>query len=67
MASNVMNRGMGTQNQWHDSPYTLGQSLKSFRQVLLRFWTHLPKSVKEIKKNRQIISTPHFGKVPKVT
>ena len=42
--------GMGTQNQWHESPYTLGKSFKSFKQVLIRFWSHFPKSIKEIMK-----------------
>ena len=33
---------MGTQDKWHEAPYTFGPTLKLFGQVLLWFWSLFP-------------------------
>ena len=60
------NRGMGTQNQWHDPPYPLGK-FEVIQTNLAKFFDTFVKANQGNQENWQIISMPIFGKVSKVT
>ena len=57
--------GMGTQNQWHESPLHPWAQFEVIRTGLAKVLVMFSKVSQGNQENWQLISKPNFGKVPK--